>query len=63
MFRKVGLFPSRGLWETPTLLDALERVNLNHWLDFSKGPNRVDVSTHLRTETDPVSKTLRSLVL
>jgi hypothetical protein len=33
-------------------------------LALSKGPNRVGVSpTHLRTETDPVSETLCSIVL
>jgi hypothetical protein len=31
-------------------------------LALCKGPNRVGVSPHLRTETDPVSETLCSLV-
>jgi hypothetical protein len=31
-FRKLDLFPSSGEGrETPTLLDPLERANLNHW--------------------------------
>jgi hypothetical protein len=37
-----GLFPSFGQWLR---------------LALSKGPNRVGVSLHLRTETDPVSET------
>jgi hypothetical protein len=32
MFRKLDLFPSSGEGgEAPTLLDPLERSNLNHW--------------------------------
>jgi hypothetical protein len=40
-FRKLDLFSSSG------------EVRLA----LSKGPNRVVVSTHLRTETDPISET------
>jgi hypothetical protein len=29
MFQKLDLFPSSGEWETPTLLDPLERANHN----------------------------------
>jgi hypothetical protein len=33
MFRKLSLFPSSGVGETPTLLDPLERANIRiiHW--------------------------------
>jgi hypothetical protein len=41
-FRKLDLFPSSGEWLR---------------LALSKGPNRVDVSPHLRTAIDPVSET------
>jgi hypothetical protein len=34
------------LEKTPTQLSPLDRANFNHW------------TTHLRTETDPVSETL-----
>jgi hypothetical protein len=52
-----GLCPSSGFFlnnEKNTMfrkLDLLERA-------LSKGPNRVGVVPHLRTETDPVSETL-----
>jgi hypothetical protein len=45
----------------PTVTDALERANLNQWLrpPLSKVPSRICVfAPHLRTETDPVSRTL-----
>jgi hypothetical protein len=35
-FRKLDLFPSSGEGgETPTLLDPLERANLNHWRTYA----------------------------
>jgi hypothetical protein len=44
--------------ETLTLLGPLERAVVQWWrLALSKGPNRVGVSLHLKTETDPVSET------
>jgi hypothetical protein len=55
-------------WEekTPTLLGSLKLTSITGlWLRFvlSKGANRVGVfPPHLRTETDPVSKTLCFLV-
>jgi hypothetical protein len=33
VFLKLYLFPSSGEWETRTLLDPLERANLNHWIE------------------------------
>jgi hypothetical protein len=49
MFRNLDLFPSSGEGgeKTPTQLGPLERANLNPWAQL-----------HLRTETDPVPKTL-----
>jgi hypothetical protein len=51
----------------PSLMWLNGCVNLTgvvQWLKlaFSKGPNRVGVSPHVRTETDPVSETLCFLV-
>jgi hypothetical protein len=45
-------------WETPTLLGPLERANLDHLLTQQ---GRC-LPSHLRMETDPVSKTLCSIV-
>jgi hypothetical protein len=47
MFQKLDLFPSSGEGGGPMVEVTL-----------SKGPNKVAVSPHLRTETDPVSETL-----
>jgi hypothetical protein len=49
-FRKLDLFPSSGEGRHLLLVQWLR-------LTLSKGPNRVCVSPHLRTETDPVSET------
>jgi hypothetical protein len=59
-FRKLDVFPCSGEgWGEPTPLGPLERANLSHWNE----PNRVGASPlHLRTETDPISETLCSLV-
>jgi hypothetical protein len=49
-FRKLDLIPSSGQGgKTPSQLGPLEKANLNHLPD-------------LRTETDPVSETLCSLI-
>jgi hypothetical protein len=50
--------------ETPTLLDPLERPNLNHWSGTSRPrtQNSRCLPPPLRTETDPVSETLCSPV-
>jgi hypothetical protein len=64
MFWKPDLFPSSGEGEeTRSLLGPLERANLSQQLALSNGPNRISVSPHLRTKTDPVSKALCSVVL
>jgi hypothetical protein len=55
-FHKLDLFPSLGERETPSLLGPLETVNLNYWTQYSRR-----LRPHLRTETDPVSETLRFL--
>jgi hypothetical protein len=43
MLRKVDLFPSSDEGETPTLLDPLERANLNR-LSSEQGDERVGVA-------------------
>jgi hypothetical protein len=56
-FRKLVLFPYLSEWrQTPTLLGPLERANLNRWT------GEVFPSPHLKTETYPISETLRFLV-
>jgi hypothetical protein len=52
-FRKLNLFPSSNEGETHVFCLSLA---------LSKGPNRAGVPMYLRTETDPVSEKLRSLV-
>jgi hypothetical protein len=49
------------LWIPEQVWQLWRRKNVIQWLrlGFSKGPNRVGVSPHLRTETDPVSEMLR----
>jgi hypothetical protein len=53
-FRKLDLFPSSG--EGRHLLCWLPQKELTSISD-SKGPDRVGVSPHLRTETDLISET------
>jgi hypothetical protein len=56
MFRKLDLFLSSGkIMGAPTLLGPLETASLNHWTDPTE---YVPPSYYLRTETDPLSKTL-----
>jgi hypothetical protein len=50
-FQKLDLFLSSG--EGRHIFCWVQRLRLA----LSKGPNRVGVSPHLRTETDPVSET------
>jgi hypothetical protein len=59
MFQKLDLFPSPGEgWQTPTLLDQLERANLSHRAQNSSNPEcytpssepfRIQLFTYLKS--------------
>jgi hypothetical protein len=56
----MDLFPSSAEGrETPTLLGPVECAKLSHWIAHVMDPGKeVSLSTHLKTEIDPVSETL-----
>jgi hypothetical protein len=53
------------LKETPTVLVPLERANFTYWITLpQRDPSeQVIISSHLKTETDPLSETLFSSYL
>jgi hypothetical protein len=59
-FRKLDLFPSSGEGggETPTLLDPLERANLNHWMN----PVILSVVHYFQNNLDSINVLVCSLL-
>jgi hypothetical protein len=63
--RKLDLlpFPGEGK-EIPTLLGHLKRGRSKVSAQlFLRSPTEVSLSNHMRMETDPISKTLRFLII